>query len=128
MKRVASLLVKDVGTAAAMLKTFNSPLFGLRSMVASEPQAILPGTGNVCAIVTSIELRNALGGISLERYWDASEKMAMIGTFFYSMVPTTPHKAAYTMGLFRDCGIHILMQRFPEYMDVLKATSVAPVR
>ena len=27
---------------------------------------------------------------------------------------------AYTFGLFRDCGIPILMQRFPEYRDTLK--------
>ena len=121
MKRIASLVAKDVGTAAAMLKTINSPFFGLRSKVASVPQAIqLLGTSNVRTVVTSIVLRNALGGISLDRFWDASEKVAMIGALICSVVPTTPREAAYTMGLFRDCGIPILMQRFPEYKDVLK--------
>ena len=34
-----------------------------------------------------------------------------------------PPDDAYTYGLFRDCGIPILMKKFPGYVDVLKAAN-----
>jgi len=117
-RAVAALVGKDVGISAAMLKTLNSPLFALRSKIGNVTQAVqLLGMRNVRNIVTGLMLRNMVGaGQNLERFWDS----AAINAYLCSILPKTPRDEAYTFGLFRDCGIPILMQRFPEYRDTLK--------
>lgn len=123
LKRIAGLIGKDVGVSAAMLKTLNSPLFGLRSKVGNISQAVLMlGALNVRNIVTGLVLRNAVGGgaENLERFWDSAEKVASINAYICSVLPKAPREEAYTFGLFRDCGIPVLMQRFPDYRETLK--------
>ena len=123
MKRIAGLIGKDVGVSAAMLKTLNSPLFALRSKVGNVSQAVMMlGARNVQNVVTGLVLRNSVGGAgaSLERFWDSAEKVASINAYICSILPKAPREEAYTFGLFRDCGIPILMQRFPEYRETLK--------
>ena len=128
MKRIASLIGKDVGVSAAMLKTLNSPLFALRSKVGNVSQAVMMlGARNVQNVVTGLVLRNSVGGAgaSLERFWDSAEKVASINAYICSVLPKAPREEAYTFGLFRDCGIPILMQRFPEYRETLKKVAGA---
>lgn len=123
MKRVAGLIGKDVGVSAAMLKTLNSPLFGLRSKIGHVSQAVLMlGARNVRNVVTGLVLRNAVGGnaASLERFWDSSVKVASINAYICSILPKVPREDAYTFGLFHDCGIPLLMQRFDDYRETLK--------
>lgn len=123
LKRIASAIAKDVGISAAVLKTVNSPLFGLRNKVGNVLQAVqLLGAKNVRNIVTGLVLRLALGGknLSLERFWDSAEKVAGIAVYLCGLIPKSPRDDAYTFGIFHDCGIPILMQRFPDYKDTLK--------
>lgn len=121
LKRVAGLVGKDVGVSAAMLKTVNSPLFGLRTKIGNVFQAVqMLGARNARNIVTGLVLRNAMaGGANLERFWDASEKVASINAYICTILPKAPREEAYTFGIFHDCGIPILMQRFPDYRDTL---------
>ncbi len=123
LKKVAGLIARDVGVSAAMLKTVNSPLFGLRSKVGSVLQAVqLLGARNTRNVVTSLVLRSTMGGAatSLERFWDSSEKVASISAYICTMLPKAPREEAYTFGIFHDCGIPALMQRFGDYRDTLK--------
>lgn len=123
LRRIANLIAKDVGISAAVLKTVNSPLFGLRTKVGSALQAVqMLGAKNVRNIVTGLVLRASLGGksLSLERFWDNSERVAGISVYLCSILPRSPKDEAYTFGIFHDCGIPILMQRFGEYLETLK--------
>lgn len=122
LRHTASLIGKDVALSAAVLKTLNSPLFALRSKVANIPQAVmLLGARNTRCVITGLVLRNSLAGAaaSLERFWDSAEKVASINAFICSRLPRAPREEAYTFGLFRDCGIPLLMQRFPDYRETL---------
>ncbi|MEY2632664.1 MAG: hypothetical protein RIR00_1318 [Pseudomonadota bacterium] len=123
LRRVAALIAKDVAISAAMLKTVNSPLFGLRNKLGNIPQAVqVLGLRNVRNLVTGLVLRKAMGGpgLSLERFWDSSEKVASISVYLCSLLPRSPREDAYTFGIFHDCGIPILMQRFPDYKETLR--------
>ncbi len=128
IKLVAARIAKDVGLSSSILKVTNSPFFGLRSKIGSVPHAIqLLGMRNVKSIVTGLMLRSTLDGQtqSLERFWDSSEKVARISAFVASTLPRAPRDEAYTFGLFRECGIPLLMQRFPEYKETLKVAPTA---
>lgn len=125
--RLSERIAADVGLSAAVLKVINSPYFGLRSKVGSISMAVqLLGLQNVKSIVTGLLLKAAMSGagLTLERFWDSSEKVAKISAYVASTLPRGPRDDAYTLGLFRECGIPLLMQRFPEYMDTLKQAAV----
>ena len=119
LRTVAALISSDVGLAAAALKTVNSPFFGLPNKIGSLQQAVtLLGVRNMGTLATGLLLRGAVTGdkASLERFWDGAEQIARISTFIASTLRRVPRDDAYCFGLFRDCGVPVLMQKFPDYM------------
>lgn len=124
--RMARLLGGDVGLAAAVLKVVNSPFFGLRSKVSSVQQALsMLGLKQVSSIVTGLALKQALNppGVSMERFWERSSLHAAICARMAARLPGVGREDAYTFGLFHDCGIPVLMQRFPDYKETLAAVN-----
>lgn len=119
---IVRLVVGDVGLSAAVLKTVNSPFFGLSRKISSVAQAVsLLGMKAAAQIVTGLLLRVAVGGKepSLERFWDSAETVAGIASYIASTIPRGPRDDAYCFGLFHDVGIPILMQKFPDYRQTL---------
>ena len=107
---VVSLLSTDVGLAAAMLKTINSPFFGQSSKISSVASAVgLMGMKMTYQLITGLVLRNAVAGEvrSLERFWDSAEKVAGIASFIALKLPGVSRDDAYSFGLFRDIDIPI---------------------
>lgn len=89
-------------------------------------QAVMAmGSNNVISIVTGLALRKINEGKEpqLERFWDSAERTASIAAMLAKRIPGVPQDMAYTAGLFHDCGIPLLMQRFPDYKETLKKTS-----
>lgn len=122
MRKIAQLIGKDIGLSAAMLKVVNSPFFGLSRKIDSPQQAVVVlGVTNVTGIVTGLSLKAAMGGgLNLERFWDSADRVANISVMIASRLPGIPREMAYLHGLFRDCGIPVLMQKFPDYKQVLQ--------
>lgn len=119
---IASLVNADVGLSAAVLKTVNSPFFGRANKISSVSSAIgLLGMKMAGQIVTGLVLRNSTAGgaCSLERFWDSAEKVAGISSFIAASLPGGPKDDAYSFGLFRDIGIPVLMEKYPDYRQTL---------
>ncbi len=132
-QRIVRLINGDLGLAASMMKTANSPFFGLRQKVQSVNQAVaVLGLKNVLNIVTSVALKQALAPkqLNMERFWDRSNYHAVVSSRLARRLPGIATEDAYTFGLFHDCGIPILMQRFPDYKETLALAnqSTKPVR
>ena len=132
LQKIEKLISADVGLSAALIKTVNSPFYGLRSKVNSVMQAIhLLGMSNLSLMVTGMVLRDVLQGISkinMVRFWDASSKVAIISSYLAGRLPYINNvnmqrqidkDEAYTYGLFQDCGISIMFNYHPEYGSVL---------
>lgn len=121
--KIEQLVTKDVGLSATLLKTVNSPFYGLRSKVSTVKQAItMLGLSMLSRTVTGLVLRNSFASkdqISMERFWDTSAKVAIASSFIAKQLPGMNRDEAYTFGLFQNCGIPILMLRFPEYKQTL---------
>ncbi len=127
---VKRTIAKDAGLAGAMLKAVNSAAFGLTRKVTSVPQAIdIIGLRNVSNIAMAIALRQQMnkgkGGASLERFWDTAEKVAQLCAYLARQLRGIAADEAYTYGLFHDCGIAVLMNRFESYRDVLIEANAA---
>jgi HD-like signal output (HDOD) protein len=124
--KLVKLISGDVGLAASMLKTANSPFFALRSKVSSVQQAVsVLGLKNLMQIVRGSALQNALGGekMHMERFWDRSNFTAVVASHISTHVEGVSREEAYTYGLFHDCGIPILMSKFHDYKETLAASN-----
>lgn len=120
--KVVRLIASDVGLSASVLKTANSPYFALRSKVQNVQQAMsVLGLKNLLSIITSVTLRASLSppGVNMERFWDRSGYAAAACAHIARGTRSVNRDLAYTFGLFHDCGIPILMQRFPDYKQTL---------
>lgn len=122
--RVAKLIGRDVGLAASFLKTANSPYYGLRHKARSVRDALVILGLNVAGrTIAGLILRHVLpGGNKMERFWDASDRTAQLSAWLVHKLGAQPDAQsddAYTFGLFRDCGIPIMMRKFEHYPKVL---------
>lgn len=121
--RLAGIIGTDVGLAAGLIKTANSPFFGLRQRVRSVNEALaILGLKPASRAVAGIILRNSFPNVAnLERFWDASARIAHLSGWLAQNLDIRGLRAedAYTYGLFRDCGIPVLLGRFPNYAAVL---------
>lgn len=122
-KRLSNIIGTDVGLAASLVKTANSPFFGLRQPVRSVYSALsILGLRTCTSAVAGIVLRNAFPHVpNLERFWDGSARVADLSGKLALHLDMRGLRAdeAYTFGLFRDCGIAVLLGRFPPYQKLL---------
>lgn len=129
-QHIEKLICADVGLSAALIKTINSPFYGLRNKAVSVTQAInMLGLSTLSRIVTGMVLRNTLSGakqVNMERFWDASAKVALVSSYIAKQLPGINRDEAYTFGLFQDCGIPLLMNRFPNYKETLGLANKTP--
>ncbi len=127
--RISRLIIGDVALAAAVLKSANSPFFALRRKVQSVQQAVaVLGLRNLLKIVYGVVLKQSLGGDTpvLARFWDRSNYNAVVSSYLAGRLPGVSGDDAYTMGLFHDVGIAILMQKYSGYRQTLMRANAMP--
>ncbi|CAH1199683.1 HDOD domain-containing protein [Candidatus Nitrotoga sp. BS] len=122
-QRLAGIIGTDVALSASLIKTANSPYFGMRQRVRSANEALtVLGLKASSHTVAGIILRNSFPNVSnLERFWDASARIARLSAWLAQDLKLRDLHVndAYTFGLFRDCGIPVLLGYFPEYSKAL---------
>ena len=124
---IADIIGTDVSLSAGLIKTANSPFFGLRFRVRSAKEALITlGLKTSSQAVAGIILRNSFPNIrNLERFWNASASVARLSGWLANNLDIHGLRAddAYTYGLFRDCGILVLLGRFPHYEKLIEVAS-----
>ena len=127
LMKIARTVARDIVLSAAMLKTVNSPFFGLRCKIDSiEKAVVVMGFDNVVNILTGLVLRNMKGsnGAHLDRFWDTAVNTATTAVLISRRIPGISHSAAYTAGLFHDCGMPLMMERFPDYNNIMSLAEI----
>jgi HD-like signal output (HDOD) protein len=130
---LASEIGSDVALAASVIKVANSPYFGFGHRVRSVGEALLVlGLRTIVRTIAGLELKRSFTHVpNLEWFWEASARSARVSACLARHLPSG-HRVrpedAYTFGLFRDCGMAVLMPPFPEYRTVLHSAMVDPVR
>jgi HD-like signal output (HDOD) protein len=123
-KHLTQIISSDVAMAAGLVKLANSPWFGTQRHVGSVSEALfLLGLDTASQAVACIALADAFPNMrSMERFWDASAQIASLSGWLASekQWPGVRSQEAYTYGLFRDCGIAVLLQHFPDYARILQ--------
>ncbi|MDX9707519.1 MAG: HDOD domain-containing protein [Azospira sp.] len=122
---ISRLLSRDVGLSGAVMRLVNSPAFGVGRKVGSINDALhILGFGRIFDLVASESLKKSLdAGPRLDRYWDSAALTAELCAELATRLPGTKRETAYCFGLFHDCGIPLLMRRFPDYRETLIAAN-----
>jgi HD-like signal output (HDOD) protein len=122
-RHLGHLIENDVSLAASLIKTANSPFFGFRGRAHSAHEAlIMLGLEVASRAIAGISLRKAFpADMRLERFWQSSAQIAALSDWLVQVVAKGKLRAddAHTFGLFRDCGIPVMLRRFPTYHQVL---------
>ena len=120
---VADAVGRDVAIAALVLKTVNSSFFGLKQQVSSIRQATaLLGLLNVSNIVAGLALKRAMdeqGGELPPEFWDSPVNIANLAAMLAQRYGGIQPDEAYMLGLFKNAGEVLMMQRFDDYVGVL---------
>ena len=123
INHLSSIISADVALAASLISITNSPYFGFRGRVHTAREALMILGLNVASkAIAGLVMRRAFpGSPHLERFWDASARIARLSGWLAQRIRNSTLRAddAYTFGLFRDCGIPILISRFPSYPGIL---------
>ncbi len=131
-RQIEKLISADVGISAALIKTINSPFYGLRTKVSSVQQAInMLGMSSVTRVVTGMTLRNLATGSTvaeIEQFLEASAEMALVSSYIARMLSGVNSDQAFTYGLFQNCGILLLLARRPGYKKILDLARRTPNR
>lgn len=124
LRAIAKLIGQDPGLSGALLKLVNSPFFGLTNRIASIQQAVnLLGCNTVINLINAQSIRGELTDeaiVTLNRFWDTAQDVAMTCLTLAKRIGYHSPDEAYTLGLFHNCGIPLMIKRFPNYMAVLE--------
>ncbi|WP_415033414.1 HDOD domain-containing protein [Azonexus sp.] len=123
------LISSDVALSGHLMQVANSPAFAGAAPLSSITQAVqFLGTRSIFSIVVSrllqVALESKLEG-RLERFWESSTLTANLCVEIAERLRCLPADIAYTFGLFHDCGIPLLMRRFPQTKSVLMQANAA---
>ncbi|HJW02805.1 MAG TPA: HDOD domain-containing protein [Azospira sp.] len=125
LKYLDRIICSDVALAAGLIAIANSPFFGFLKRVRSVREALLMlGLRTTSQAIAGLILRKLFpDSPSLNRFWHSSASIARLSAWLAQSSLReirVQSDDAYTFGLFRDCGIPILLRRLPQYPDVLK--------
>lgn len=123
LRELTRLIGKDVALAGHAMAIANSPAYSVSCPVTSLLHAInVLGTMHLISLVVTHLLKTALSsnaGLAMERFWESSALTARVSAELARRLHCVRSDIAYTFGLFHDCGIPLIMKRFPQTRLVL---------
>ncbi|MGX1124698.1 HDOD domain-containing protein [Pseudomonas defluvii] len=121
---IAKLISQDPGLSGALLKLVNSAHFGLTNKIASIQRAVnLLGSRSIINLINAQSIKGEMSDetiVTLNRFWDNAQDVAMTCMTLAKRLGSQAVDEAYALGLFHDCGIPLMLKRFPEYMSVVE--------
>jgi HD-like signal output (HDOD) protein len=130
MRKLSELLGSDVALSATLLKTVNSPFYGLSTKAGTVQQALsILGLRAGVNLVTGLLLRQAFPVTSsalMEDFWERSMRLAAASAALAPRLKCCNRDQAHTFALFRDCGLAVMIRKFPMYEDIVDYSAADP--
>ncbi|MFZ3016893.1 MAG: HDOD domain-containing protein [Gallionella sp.] len=126
MKELAAIISSDPAITAMLFKAARAPVFGgSKKLDTVEQVLMLIGVKQTYNLVQAVSLSTSLSDSarkSFELFWTRSQEIAQIAALIaadrVSVCNVFPDQA-YMAGIFLECGVPVLMQRFPDYCGKL---------
>lgn len=125
LHQVSRLIKQDVALYAVVLKTINSPYYGMKVPVTSVEHAInLLGIEQVFNLVRLTLMRNTLKKTGrMERFWDTAKDVSELSLRLAARLsPNLNRDDIYALGMLHDCGLPLMIQAFPDFKDTLRTS------
>ncbi|GAB2952181.1 MULTISPECIES: HDOD domain-containing protein [Aquaspirillum] len=125
---LATLIARDAGISGMLFKVAASPLFCRASAPDTlEKVLVRLGLKQTINLVRAIAISNkvpAASRLAFHRFWTRSREIAQLAAIIAEDRVTVCNifpDQAYMTGIFLECGVPVLMQRFPDYANALLA-------
>lgn len=130
INRMAEIISQDVGLSAAILKLINSSYYGLPRKVTSIQQAVMMlGIGSLTNLVNGLSVKSQLSDESIQAlhgFWDNAMDVAAVSSSIAKQIGFRFQDECYSLGLFHNAGIPLMMMRFKNYSRVLEESYQDP--
>jgi HD-like signal output (HDOD) protein len=129
-RSLARIIAQDPGIVAMLFKAARSPVFARGKKVETLEQILMViGVKQTFNLVQAVALATVLSDSARKAYevfWTRSQEVAQIAAMIaeerISVCNVFPDQA-YMAGIFHECGVPVLMQRFRDYADKLHLES-----
>lgn len=127
VRSLARIISGDPGISAMLFKAARSPVFGRGKKFDSLEQVIMVvGVKQTFNLVQAMALATAVSDRArkaFDIFWTRSQEIAQLAAMIaeerVSICNVFPDQA-YMAGIFHECGVPVLMQRFPDYCKALQ--------
>ena len=129
---ISNAISKDIAVSAAILKTINSPLYGLSRTVTDIKMSVnYIGIFGVVMLVTGSLLKKSFDpkscSINLEDFWQFTSDIAsaamLIGQRYR---PQIANDKFFSLGLFHACGVPVMAMKYNDYQQLLDQALTTP--
>ncbi len=127
VRKLAHIISGDPGLTAMLFKAARSPVFGRgKKFDALEQVIMVVGVKQTFNLVQAMALSSAVSDKTrkaFDIFWTRSQEIAQLAAMIaedrVSVCNVFPDQA-YLAGIFHECGVPVLMQRFPDYCKSLQ--------
>jgi HD-like signal output (HDOD) protein len=132
VRSLSKIIAADPGLSAMLFKVARSPLFGRGKKFDALDQVIMVvGVKQTFNLVQAMALSTAVSDSSrkaFDIFWTRAQEVAQLSALIaadrVSICNVFPDQA-YMAGIFHECGVPVLMLRFPDYCKSLKPEHVS---
>ncbi|MCX7897655.1 MAG: HDOD domain-containing protein [Rhodocyclaceae bacterium] len=132
MRQVARVIAQDPAIVALLFRIARSPVFSRGRKIESLEQVLMVvGIRQVYALVQAESLVKSLSSDlrgAFEIFWARAREIAHLAALIADergKICRVPPEQAYLAGIFHECGVPVLMMRFPAYCQSLRLDDAA---
>ncbi len=129
---ISDAISKDIAVSAAILKTINSPLYGLSRTITDIKMSVnYIGIFGVVMLVTGSLLKKSFDpkncSIDLEDFWQFTSDIASVAMAIgQRFKPQIANDKFFSLGLFHACGVPVMAMKYDDYQQILDEGLITP--
>lgn len=129
---ISRAISKDIAVSATILKTINSPLYGLGRTITDIKMSVnYIGIFGVVMLVTGSLLKKSFDpkscSINLEDFWQVTSDIANAAMLLGQRYkPEIANDRFFSLGLFHACGVPVMAMKYNDYQQLLDNALTTP--
>jgi HD-like signal output (HDOD) protein len=129
---ISCAISKDIAVSATILKTINSPLYGLGRTITDIKMSVnYIGIFGVVRLVTGSLLKKSFDpkncSIDLEDFWQLTSDIANVAMLLGQRYkPDIANDRFFSLGLFHACGVPVMAMKYNDYQHLLDNALTTP--
>jgi HD-like signal output (HDOD) protein len=129
---ISRAISKDIAVSATVLKTINSPLYGLGRTITDIKMSVnYIGIFGVVRLVTGSLLKKSFDpkncSIDLEDFWQLTSDIANVAmSLGQRYKPDIANDRFFSLGLFHACGVPVMAMKYNDYQQLLDNALTTP--